>query len=254
MSDSPQTTNFTGITPAQDHREQILSSEQQSHVPAHLLSSDQCTIEQVEQSTDAGLSPFAHCSLYRESNTYTERFVNRDDVYFEQWRSGQRYGLRAVRGQVTAELIEKHLQGHITISVPAMSKNATCKWCAWDSDIVDGSIDRIATILDSLKWHPIREGKRSGRDGHLWLFFDSPVSAADLILFDKEIRRRCGIADRVLEFFPKQSKAEIGSALRLPLGVHRKPGANNSVGWFAGPPEDRSAQLAWFAEQALNPA
>jgi hypothetical protein len=185
---------------------------------------------------------------------YFNRFINRTDVYNYQWCDQINYGYTAVHGPVTLELIALHLGGQVTLSFPALSKESMCKWCCWDSDKSDGKLDRLQALLSQYGWIIVREGRREGRDGHLWLFFDDPVPAADLIRFAAVFQKAAGIASGQLEFFPKQSKAPVGSSVRGPLGIHLKPGAKCVRGWFDDAPQDVIAQLEWLSLQVPNSA
>ncbi len=181
---------------------------------------------------------------------FIDRLFNRLDAYY-RWSPSLGHYV-AVYKPLTSLLVERHLEGMETLSAPALSTGGHCKWCAWDSDTADDSLDKIESMLNGLAWQCLREGRREGRSGHLWLCFSAPVPAGDLIIFDKQIRQRAGITSSKLEFFPKQQKADLGSGLRLPLGFNRKPGVNLR-GWFDVPPNTVSEQLQWFAAQPLNP-
>ncbi len=115
--------------------------------------------------------------------------------------------------------------------------------------------------MQQWRWHTIREGRRPGRDGHLWLLFDSPIAGEYLVNFGNAVLRLAGAKNSGIEIFPKQAKADrLSSAVRLPLGIHRKPGADNRRGWFNITQQnyyschDVEYQLAWLAAQPLNDA
>lgn len=188
---------------------------------------------------------------------FATRFFNRLDAYYIWDDYLGRFVAR--RKSVTPGLVQAHLNHEITLSVPALSVNGYCLWCGWDSDDDSDDLDRIEKVLIDLDWHPLREAKRPGRQGHLWLFFNISVRATDLRLFDKAIRKRVGLSkseDR-LEFFPKQDNIAndgMGNGLRLPLGKNKKPKASGAVGWFEGCGQKTiQSQLDWFAAQPLNP-
>lgn len=188
-------------------------------------------------------------------DVYYNRFVNRTDVYNEQWATQTQHGYRAVYEPVTPSLIAQHIAGQITLSFPTLSKDAMCKWCCWDSDRADGKLDHLQSLLSQHGWIVVREGRRPGRDGHLWMFFDQPVSAIDVIRLAAIFQKAAGIAEGELEFFPKQASAsKIGSAVRGPLGVNRKPEAQGMRGWFDDAPKDALAQLEWLSAQTPNQA
>lgn len=123
-------------------------------------------------------------------------------------------------------------------------------WCCWDCDEDSGVLDTIACALVSLGLNPIRENRREGRDGHLWVFFDQPVPATALLSFNQILLRSLQIDPRSVEFFPKSASS--WSQVRLPLGVNRKPEAKGARGWFDGPPYEVIDQLRWIQEQPYD--
>ncbi len=184
-----------------------------------------------------------------------QRFVNRDDAYYEQWTNGSKYGYVARYTQVTLQLILDHLKGHKTLSFPAVNGNGESRWLAWDSDENEGNLSRLEKCLQAHGWHVLREAQREGREGHLWLLLDKPTPAKDLIRLARHFETAAGISSKSIECFPKQANPEtLGSALRAPLGIHRKPGAGNIRGWFANVEQDIKTQLEWLSEQPLNPS
>lgn len=187
--------------------------------------------------------------------SYRNRLVNRDDAFYRQRVKSGSFGYQAVYEHLSDDVLKSHLSGAITLAIPAIDKNGFSKWCAWDDDLDDHTLAEIEELMLDLGLHLLREGKRSGRAGHLWLVFDEPVSAEKLHTFDKAIRTKAKVLDRSIEFFPKQAKARtLGSALRAPLGIHRKPGADLQRGWFEGPERELRAQLEWLSVQPLNSA
>jgi hypothetical protein len=184
-------------------------------------------------------------------NVYLSRFCNRLDAYYQQWANSTAYGYRAVFAPVTLELLYLHLYGTITIGWPALDSNGFGKWICFDSDTADGKLDSLQTFLKQHSWYCIREGKRSGRDGHLWLLFDAPIPGDQLRILAQAMMRGAGVS--IGEYFPKQAKpGKLGSQVRGPLGKHLKPGANGRRGWFEGAAKDIKSQLIWLAEQPLN--
>lgn len=193
---------------------------------------------------------------------FTERLLNRTDIYFQQWRFRDqtvfRYGYRCIDPSrdgylpLDAQRIQQHLNGSITLSTVALDDCGLSKWACWDSDHEDGALDKVEILLKQLGFFPLREAKRPGRDGHTWLFFDAPVPTSQLIRVDKELRAQVGKAAAAIEFFPKSSVRL--SQVRMPLGINRKPEANGARGWFDLAPHSIPEQLKWFSAQPLNEA
>jgi hypothetical protein len=184
---------------------------------------------------------------------FAVRFVNRKDAYYRQQLDG-RY--LAVYEPVTLRLIEQHLKHYgLTISVPALDTDNFGKWICFDGDSENGALDRLQLFLRQHGWHCIREAKRPGKAGHLWLLFDAPIAGEYLYNLSRAMVRLAGVPTFKLDVFPIQKTiGKIGSAVRLPLGRHLKPEAHGAIGWFQVPPKDVIQQLEWFAQQPLNSA
>lgn len=185
---------------------------------------------------------------------FAKRFVNHRNAYGVQTLYGNRCIYLPRYEPITMKIITSHLRGGITISIPALDEQNNGLWICFDSDRNDGSLDHLETFLLDWGWLIIREGKRPGRDGHLWLFFDAPIPGEHLVNLANAMLKFSGLSNAGLEIFPKQSSAnKLANGVRLPLGVHRKPGADNCRGLFAACPEMTiAAQLKWFTDQALN--
>jgi hypothetical protein len=182
---------------------------------------------------------------------YLDRFCNRRDVYSRQYANQTRYWYQPVWEPVTMEVIEAHLRGEVTAAWYCTNPQNECKWLAFDFDDDCGNREKLANVFRQHGW------RRPGRDGHLWLFFDEPVDAALLRQFAKLFLKQVGINEKSVEVFPKQDKVNIGglgNAVRGPLGIHRKPGANKVRGWFDDIERDLTTQLQWFANQQPNKA
>ena len=191
------------------------------------------------------------------------RFVNRADAFAWQCANDKVCWYEARYQQLTPKHFEAHLAGVVTLGLPAIDQDGFCRWCCFDSDTADGSLDNIENLLIKHHWHCIREGQRPGRAGHLWLFFDGPVLASDLRLIGHRFIELAGVARNSIEFFPKQDmptydvekqRFRVSSIVRLPLGIHRKPSADGMRGWFAGVEQDIEQQTEWITRQPLNPA
>lgn len=185
---------------------------------------------------------------------YREKFLNREDVWFKQYVSNQKCEYFAVKSESghseISKVIRSHLQGELTAAWAAIDRDNKSRWCCWDSDLDADFLSKISELLDSWSFASIAEGRRDGREGHLWLFFDSPVSCMELLRFNKEVLAQCQIPADVIEFFPKY--ADKFSQVRGPLGVHRKPGANNQRGWFNEEEPSLIQQLEYLAAVPMN--
>ena len=189
----------------------------------------------------------------QHAETLIRLFVNDPRGYTKQWAQGETFGYVAIYEEPTAEVIENHLIGGHTISVPALNGQGMSKWCAFDSDTDDGHLEAVEKVLTDLGMSFFREGKRAGREGHCWLLFAEPVAAADLRIFGRQVLALSTVPINQVEFFPKQDAApKLAGALRLPLGIHRKPGANYQRSWMEGPEKNIDAQVQWLEQFPLN--
>jgi hypothetical protein len=93
--------------------------------------------------------------------------------------------------------------------------------------------------------------EQSRRGGHLWIFCETPLLAAECRTYIYNLALRlgipvkCGIKDGI-EIFPRQDRleeGEYGNAIRAPLGVHRKI---NLRYWFHGAAPTPEAQIDYL--------
>ncbi len=137
------------------------------------------------------------------------------------------------------DVVRMHLNGDITINLysPTPETQRT-KWVAIDADF-DGSLKALAKIQWELKQDGIEAApEQSRRGGHLWVFFATPLLAADVRIYIYNVALRTGVPikgggmQEGIEVFPKQDRIdedEYGNAIRAPMGVHRK---SNRRYWF----------------------
>ncbi len=195
---------------------------------------------------------------------YINRFINRTDKWGRQWvnRERTRYGYayqspdmdtkggRNLYEAVTPALVHRHLAGQLTCAWSATDENGSSKWLCFDSDVDDGALDALHEFLTSCGWQVIREGRRPGRDGHLWLLFNAPIPSKLLIELGKSMMVFAKVTH--LECFPKTASGY--SQVRGPLGINLKPEAEGARGLFDGVAPNLRDQLEWLAAQPLNRA
>ncbi len=156
-----------------------------------------------------------------------ERFVGRRDAYALQ----QRGGYAALRRPLTLELLRRHVAGSLTIAAYPLTPEGLTPVGVLDFD------DRSAATRERLLWlhrwlrHYEMELliEPSGSKGyHGWLIAGKPVQAMKmtavlrLALYQAEEALGAGPS---VEVFPKQDRAaDLGNAIKLPWGIHRKTG------------------------------
>jgi superfamily II DNA or RNA helicase len=125
-------------------------------------------------------------------------------------------------------VIENHLRGNIIVGVYPMLSDETCNFLAIDFDESDWQKD--ITILRAICAEfaiPLAvERSRSGNGGHVWFFFENPISAVQARKFGSamltySMDRRHEIKFKSYDrFFPSQDtlpKGGLGNLIALPL-------------------------------------
>jgi superfamily II DNA or RNA helicase len=140
---------------------------------------------------------------------------------------------------LTDSVIENHLLGKETIGVYPLLADETCWFLAVDFDKKTWQEDSTAFLDTSREMNipAALERSRSGKGGHVWIFFDCAVPAITarklgcaILTRTMDRRHQVGL-DSYDRFFPSQDtmpKGGFGNLIALPLqGVPRKVG--NSV-------------------------
>lgn len=156
-----------------------------------------------------------------------ERFVGRRDAYALQ----QCGGYTALRRPLTLELLRRHISGSLTVAAYPLTLEGMTPVGVLDFD------DRSPATRERLLW--LRRWLRhyemelslepSGNKGyHGWLIAGKPVDAGKLSSLLKlalaQADEALGAGSRA-EVFPKQARAaDLGNAIKLPWGIHRKTG------------------------------
>ncbi len=129
---------------------------------------------------------------------------------------------------VTEEVLHHHLIGKHTIGVYPLLPDETCWFLAVDFDRKTWQEDAGAFMATCQKMAipAALERSRSGEGGHVWLFFQSPVSASlarklgcAILTRTLEERHQLGL-DSYDRFFPNQDtlpKGGFGNLIALPL-------------------------------------
>jgi len=129
---------------------------------------------------------------------------------------------------VTNDVIQDHMMGKHTIGVYPLLPDETCWFLAVDFDKATWKEDAGAFLktCEDLSVPAALERSRSGNGGHVWIFFDSPISAAlarklgsAILTYTMERHPQLGL-DSYDRFFPSQDtmpKGGFGSLIALPL-------------------------------------
>ena len=149
------------------------------------------------------------------------RFFQRTDLFARQLADG-RY--LCVRQPLRTDDIVAHLAGRITLGTYVLDSRSRARFLVLDADDDQNwqSVLHLAKHLEKDGCSCYREQSRRG--GHLWLFFERPLSGAIARSFGAAVLASCGVSG--IELFPKQARLQggVGSLIRLPFGVHRRSG------------------------------
>jgi len=134
-------------------------------------------------------------------------------------------------------VIENHLLGKETIGVYPLLSDETCWFLAVDFDKKTWQEDSIA-FMDTCREMQVQaalERSRSGRGGHVWIFFEHAVPAITarklgcaILTRTMERRHQLGL-DSYDRFFPSQDtmpKGGFGNLIALPLQAVPRKGGN----------------------------
>jgi hypothetical protein len=185
-------------------------------------------------------------------------FRGREDVYAVRWegRNGkagyspafQKTWSDSFKGKpdepteyfpLTDQVIHYHLTGKLTAGIYPLLTDESCWFLAADFDKTTWQDDVSAFLQTCADWNiPIAlERSRSGRGGHVWIFFDTPLAAslarklgAAILTRTMERRHLLGL-DSYDRFFPSQDtmpKGGFGNLIALPL-QHLPRSHGNSV-------------------------
>src|SRR5579859_2362277 len=192
-------------------------------------------------------------------------FRGREDVYARRWESADGhsgYSPAAIKNwkainesrpeerrkvdqktrkflPVTDAIIEKHLLGKETVGVYPLLPDETCWFLAADFDKKTWEYDAL-TFLETcheLGVPAALERSRSGKGGHVWIFFERAVPAITArklacVILTRTMERRHQLGlDSYDRFFPNQDtmpKGGFGNLIALPLQFAPRK-AGNSV-------------------------
>lgn len=146
---------------------------------------------------------------------YRDTFVSRSDDYSIQQDDGT---YRRADFPIGPLEIASHLQGEVSLATYLIDDCGLCKFAVIDGD-TDDSLERLRNMQEAIREIGIISHlEQSRRGGHLWIFTE-PCKPSDL-------RAWVGaLVPKGMELYPKQDHSDgVGSAIRLPFGIHRKSG------------------------------
>jgi hypothetical protein len=186
---------------------------------------------------------------------WERRFLTRRQPYARQQEDGS---YRWVFQRLDRLALLAHLQGKETLALASRDEMDQCRWVCVDADMPDG-LDYLRLVQQALEEHGLPSLlEHSRRGGHLWLFFSlpQPMSLATGVVYGMlDPLYASGQLPQVLEVYPDHT--ELGHAVRMPLGIHRRTGQRYPFVDQHGAPvdlEDLPAAMAFaLAQAAIRP-
>ncbi len=150
------------------------------------------------------------------------KFVQRWDQYPRQYDNDRPYF--TVMEPLNIGLLQQHLQGELTLGTYLLNPKSQGRFLVLDADDAQQwkQLKMLAQTLESEETPTYLERSRQG--GHLWFFFSSWLTGANIRRFGKGLLAVHGI-DK-MEIYPKQDVLSDGpgSLIRMPFGVHQVTG------------------------------
>lgn len=208
----------------------------------------------VDNTSDSITKIHFFMSLFKgRSDVYAKRWENRNKgtsgyspVCLNQWQAGvckkPKVSCSKCENKDYAALdenaIENHLRGNIVVGVYPMLQDETCHFLAVDFDEADwqSDISVFRDICFELTIPVAVERSRSGKGGHVWFFFETPVSATlarkfGTILLTAAMNKRHEIQFKSYDrLFPSQDtmpKGGVGNLIALPLQKTARENSNS---------------------------
>jgi superfamily II DNA or RNA helicase len=139
---------------------------------------------------------------------------------------------------LTDEVIRDHLAGKHTVGVYPLLTDDTCWFLAVDFDKKSWQEDSKAflAVCGQAGVPAVLERSRSGKGGHIWIFFDEPISAAlarnlgsALLTLAMGNRHEVGLGsyDRLFPSQDRMPKGGLGNLIALPLQKNQREGGNS---------------------------
>jgi len=162
-----------------------------------------------------------HNEVNYMADILAKTFIQRWDLYAKQLNDGRYI---CIHKPLEQRHLISHLLGKITLGTYLFDSQNKSKFIVFDAD-EENQLKALITMSQDLAQQTIPSYLEvSRRGGHLWLFFDKPVSGKQARQFGKGLMVAYNLAN--IELFPKQDRLKTGpgSLIRLPFGIHRKDG------------------------------
>jgi len=151
-----------------------------------------------------------------------------------------------------ADVARMHLNGDITINLYAINpETQRSKWVAIDADF-DGAVEALFQLQWELKQDGVEAAlEQSRRGGHLWIFADTPLLAAECRIYIYNLALRLGVPVKGgglndgIEVFPRQTVSRMANTA-APSARRSASIAKRTRGTGSTRPHSRGAQLDYL--------
>jgi hypothetical protein len=165
-------------------------------------------------------------------------FANRTDHYAQQFKNHRtgKWEFCKVKSILTEEVLNKHINGTITIGTYQIGLDDAVTWCADDIDShgtdPEEAREKVRRIVEVLRKYDIPFLlESSGSEGgfHIWILLGR-TRTYNAFRFIRQINAEAGVE---AECWPKQKSldskdAKFGNLLKLPICYHNKTGGRSA--------------------------
>jgi len=164
------------------------------------------------------IKPISSTEIEPMAEGLAQTFIHRWDMYPRQLDDGSYI---CVKKPLTQKHILAHLRGDITIGAYLLDPDSQARFIVIDADSEDQMDMLMETALSLGEDNIPNYLEQSRRGGHLWFFFEQPISGEDARKFGFGVMAVHNLQG--IELYPKQDVLGEGpgSLIRLPFGVHR---------------------------------
>ena len=247
-------TILSAINRLKSRLEEINNEREQILQDLEKLQDELRSIESLDILTVSPITVNAQSTIKEKISLFRTLFKGRDDIYPRLWIS-KKTGAKGYSpvcenewitsickkpvvkcsdcnnrkfSQLSDDVIQKHLNGNVTIGIYPLLQDESCCFLAIDFDKKAWK-DDVKAFMATCKQNNILaylERSRSGNGGHIWIFFSEPIPAGlarqmGTFLITETMNQRHQLDMRSYDrFFPNQDtlpKGGFGNLIALPL-------------------------------------
>jgi hypothetical protein len=231
-----------GITKPEPSGNQNLKKKAEEATPVE-DSTAGITFSNVSNASDSNSKINLFMSLFKgRHDVYAIRWENKkkgtsgySPVFVNQWQAGL-CGKPKIQcskcpnknyAALNEETIENHLRGNIIAGIYPMLPDETCCFLAIDFDEADWQTDvsMIRDVCNEFNIPVAAERSRSGNGGHMWFFFEIPIS----IVYKLNIHQKFAIIDQKIVWYGSINFLSYGNAQESIMRIESPNIANELI-------------------------